>query len=166
MATTNASDGQISSAAQARDGVNGRNRAKVVSPPVPDTRARMQRSVADDEARIGEPVSYAHGHLETHRDPRPARGRKMTARTPLVRTDDFEAVLFDLDGVLTTARAMHAAAWKRTIDEFLLAWDARHGVTRPVSIRRLGLRDPCRWEAAPRRSSGLSARSWDRAARR
>ena len=63
MATTNASDGQISSAVQARDGVNGRNRAEVVSPPVPDTRARMQRSVADGEARIGESLSYAHGHL-------------------------------------------------------------------------------------------------------
>jgi len=63
MATTNASDGQISSAAQARDGVNGRNRAEVVSPPVPDTRARMQRSVADGEARIGKSLSYAHGQM-------------------------------------------------------------------------------------------------------
>ena len=49
--------------------------------------------------------------------------------TPSIELGQFEAVLFDLDGVLTTARAMHAAAWKRTIDEFLLAWDARHGVT-------------------------------------
>ena len=30
----------------------------------------------------------------------------MTARTPLVRADDFDAVLFDLDGVLTTTRAL------------------------------------------------------------
>ena len=114
MATTNASDGQISSAAQARDGVNGRNRAEVVSPPVPDTRARMQRSVVDGEAMdrgTGELRPRASGRPA--RDPRPAR-EGMTARTPLVRTDDFDAVLFDLDGVLTTTRVVHAAAWKRT----------------------------------------------------
>lgn len=32
---------------------------------------------------------------------------------------DFEAVLFDLDGVLTSTARVHAAAWKRTFDEFL-----------------------------------------------
>ena len=30
------------------------------------------------------------------------------------------------DGVLTTTRVVHAAAWKRTFDEFLADWDARH----------------------------------------
>jgi alpha,alpha-trehalose phosphorylase len=44
-----------------------------------------------------------------------------------VSLDDFEAVLFDLDGVLTSTRSVHAAAWKRTFDDFLLTWDARHG---------------------------------------
>ena len=53
----------------------------------------------------------------------------MTARTPLVRTDDFDAVLFDLDGVLTTTRTLHAAAWKRTFVDFLANWDARHGTS-------------------------------------
>jgi alpha,alpha-trehalose phosphorylase len=46
---------------------------------------------------------------------------------PVVKSEDFDAVLFDLDGVLTTTRAVHAAAWKRTFDEFLGGWDARHG---------------------------------------
>lgn len=32
----------------------------------------------------------------------------------------FEAVLFDLDGVLTSTAAIHAAAWKRTFDAVLL----------------------------------------------
>ncbi|MBV9415284.1 MAG: beta-phosphoglucomutase family hydrolase [Solirubrobacterales bacterium] len=45
---------------------------------------------------------------------------------PVVTSEDFEAVLFDLDGVLTSTRAVHAAAWKRTFDEFLAGWDARH----------------------------------------
>ena len=44
-----------------------------------------------------------------------------------IALQDFDAVLFDLDGVLTTTRAVHAAAWKRTFDEFLAAWDARRG---------------------------------------
>src|SRR5262245_22565180 len=45
----------------------------------------------------------------------------------VVTPEDFDAVLFDMDGVLVTSRAMHAAAWKRTFDEFLDGWDARHG---------------------------------------
>ena len=46
-----------------------------------------------------------------------------------VTPQDFDAVLFDLDGVLTTTRTVHAAAWKRTFDEFLGAWDAERGST-------------------------------------
>lgn len=33
--------------------------------------------------------------------------------------NDFEAVLFDLDGVLTPTAKVHAAAWKATFDDFL-----------------------------------------------
>ena len=32
---------------------------------------------------------------------------------------DYDAVLFDLDGVLTNTAAVHAAAWKRLFDSFL-----------------------------------------------
>src|SRR5688572_22264343 len=32
---------------------------------------------------------------------------------------DFDAVLFDLDGVLTPTASIHAAAWKRMFDDFL-----------------------------------------------
>lgn len=39
----------------------------------------------------------------------------------------FDAVLFDLDGVLTDTASLHAAAWKRMFDEFLLRWSAEHG---------------------------------------
>ena len=34
---------------------------------------------------------------------------------------DYDAVLFDLDGVLTKTASVHAAAWKRLFDEFLRA---------------------------------------------
>src|SRR5678816_1504821 len=48
---------------------------------------------------------------------------------PSIALPDFDAVLFDLDGVLTTTRAVHAAAWKRAFDEFLADWDAGNGTS-------------------------------------
>jgi alpha,alpha-trehalase len=41
-----------------------------------------------------------------------------SARFPINR-DNIDAVLFDLDGVLTATATIHAACWKRTFDEFL-----------------------------------------------
>jgi beta-phosphoglucomutase family hydrolase len=43
----------------------------------------------------------------------------MSARTSAVTPDRFDAVLFDLDGVLTATARVHAAAWKEAFDEFL-----------------------------------------------
>jgi len=40
---------------------------------------------------------------------------------------DFEAVIFDLDGVVTDTASVHAAAWKRMFDDFLLRHTARQG---------------------------------------
>jgi alpha,alpha-trehalose phosphorylase len=37
-------------------------------------------------------------------------------------TSSFDAVLFDLDGVLTSTAALHATAWKRTFDPLLALW--------------------------------------------
>jgi hypothetical protein len=54
---------------------------------------------------------------------------------PSIELRDFDAVLFDLDGVLTTTRAVHAAAWKHSFDEFLAAWDAQRAPGPPVSTR-------------------------------
>ena len=39
----------------------------------------------------------------------------------------FDAVLFDLDGVLTDTARVHADAWKRMFDEFLRSWAERTG---------------------------------------
>ncbi|HEY1469838.1 MAG TPA: beta-phosphoglucomutase family hydrolase [Candidatus Acidoferrum sp.] len=41
------------------------------------------------------------------------------ASLPEITRDNFDAVLFDLDGVLTATAKLHAAAWKRTFDRFL-----------------------------------------------
>ena len=45
----------------------------------------------------------------------------MTGTAPVVTVSprDYDAVLFDLDGVLTKTASVHAAAWKRLFDEFL-----------------------------------------------
>jgi len=37
----------------------------------------------------------------------------------ILSAERFDAVLFDLDGVLTETATLHAAAWKRMFDEFL-----------------------------------------------
>jgi HAD superfamily hydrolase (TIGR01509 family) len=39
--------------------------------------------------------------------------------TEVIPTDRFDAVIFDLDGVVTQTSAVHAAAWKRLFDDFL-----------------------------------------------
>ena len=42
-----------------------------------------------------------------------------TNAPPRVTRDRFDAVLFDLDGVLTSTAAIHARAWKRMFDQYL-----------------------------------------------
>lgn len=44
-----------------------------------------------------------------------------------VSRERFDAVLFDLDGVLTATARLHAEAWKRTFDEYLETRAARSG---------------------------------------
>src|SRR5215207_8168487 len=39
----------------------------------------------------------------------------------------YDAVLFDLDGVITRTATLHAAAWKDLFDEFLDRWGRQHG---------------------------------------
>ena len=38
---------------------------------------------------------------------------------PTVNLERYDAFLFDLDGVLTATASVHAAAWKKTFDEYL-----------------------------------------------
>ncbi|KIH75842.1 trehalose 6-phosphatase [Geoalkalibacter ferrihydriticus] len=41
--------------------------------------------------------------------------------------DDFDAVIFDMDGVVTRTAHVHAAAWKKMFDAFLEGYAARTG---------------------------------------
>ena len=48
-----------------------------------------------------------------------SQGKRVVAR------DRFDAVLFDLDGVITDTAQIHAASWKRMFDEYLARRAAR-----------------------------------------
>ncbi len=45
---------------------------------------------------------------------------------PAIPAEDFDAVLFDLDGVLTDTASLHARAWKQMFDEFLRRYSIEH----------------------------------------
>ncbi len=45
----------------------------------------------------------------------------------LIRADRFDAVLYDMDGVLTSTAALHAACWKEMFDAYLLECSSRNG---------------------------------------
>lgn len=52
-----------------------------------------------------------------------------------VSREHFDAVLFDLDGVLTDTASLHAHCWKRVFDEVLERWAKRRGEAfRPFAI--------------------------------
>jgi alpha,alpha-trehalose phosphorylase len=59
------------------------------------------------------------------------------ALTPPVWQPMYDAVLFDLDGVLTETAALHARCWKQAFDPFLVAWARRvRRVQAPFDIAR------------------------------
>jgi HAD superfamily hydrolase (TIGR01509 family) len=47
------------------------------------------------------------------------RGRTIIADFPLNPNFEFDAVIFDMDGVITDTASVHAAAWKQTFDSYL-----------------------------------------------
>ena len=49
---------------------------------------------------------------------------RRTMRHPITR-DRYEAVLFDMDGVVTDTVSIHATCWKTMFDEFLKKWAAQ-----------------------------------------
>ncbi len=58
--------------------------------------------------------------------------RAVEETNPEIAAGQFEAVIFDLDGVITDTARLHAAAWKRLFDAFL---ERRHGAAfRPFDI--------------------------------
>lgn len=44
-----------------------------------------------------------------------------------MRRHPFDAVIFDLDGVITKTALVHSTAWKKMFDAFLKSWSDKHG---------------------------------------
>ena len=73
-----------------------------------------------------------------------------------ISREKFDAVLLDLDGVITDTASLHAACWKQVFDEYLRERTARNGETfRPFDLD-VGLPALRRRKAALRRGSRLS----------
>jgi len=53
---------------------------------------------------------------------------EMLVESVTISRRDFDAAIFDLDGVLTETARLHAAAWKAVFDTFLLGWAQRRGL--------------------------------------
>jgi beta-phosphoglucomutase family hydrolase len=54
---------------------------------------------------------------------------------PAITRDRYDAVLFDLDGVITDTAGLHALCWKRTFDDYLMKRAAQSGeIFRPFDI--------------------------------
>jgi len=56
-----------------------------------------------------------------------ADSRNDETGAPVFNAADFGAVLFDLDGVLTSTAKIHASCWKQTFDNFLKSRSAHSG---------------------------------------
>src|ERR1700750_1299600 len=64
---------------------------------------------------------------------------KTPARQPqtewAITRDQYDAVLFDLDGVITDTASLHAACWKQMFDEFLRTRATQRGeACRPFAL--------------------------------
>jgi beta-phosphoglucomutase family hydrolase len=44
----------------------------------------------------------------------------------MLRREDIDAVVFDMDGVVTKTATVHAASWKKLFDAYLREWAGRH----------------------------------------
>lgn len=56
--------------------------------------------------------------------------RMPTPQTRELPRQAFDAVIFDLDGVITRTATLHAASWKKMFDEFLQRYGAERGQVR------------------------------------
>jgi beta-phosphoglucomutase-like phosphatase (HAD superfamily) len=99
-------------------------RATALYLPASEQRARRAGLIAEraEAARLLDGLAWEE-HVElVHRldMPRPSRGM-------LGLSDDVDACVFELEGVLTGAASVHAAAWAETFDDLLLARAERSG---------------------------------------
>ena len=80
-------------------------------------------------------VTLREGESATLAVRRPEKGPSPLRLEILIPRDHFDAVLFDMDGVLTATAQVHALAWKKMFDDFLKAREEKQGEPfRPFEI--------------------------------
>ena len=63
--------------------------------------------------------------------------------THVITRDRYDAVLFDLDGVITNTATIHAACWKQMFDEYLQRRSTQRGEAfRAFDLARTHLKIP------------------------
>ena len=66
--------------------------------------------------------------------------------THIITRDRYDAVLLDLDGVITDTASLHAACWKQMFDEYLGTRDTKRRTFRPFDLARI---IGCTWTESP-----------------
>src|ERR671910_167640 len=56
------------------------------------------------------------------------RPMRQNQRTNVITRDLYDAVLLDLDGVITDTASLHATCWKQMFDEYLRRLAAQKGI--------------------------------------
>jgi beta-phosphoglucomutase family hydrolase len=83
------------------------NQTNISSPASPGTKSRDKSGVS-----FGSNLPKVHRWCG-------ASGRTNAANLTVTRDFQFDAVIFDMDGVITDTASVHAAAWKQTFDAYL-----------------------------------------------
>jgi len=101
--------------------------------------ALTSRLLEEGLANVVEPFDARPAEIDRRRD-KSLRDRAKPEERPSHRRvsishEHFDAVLFDLDGVLTDTANVHARCWKQVFDEVLERWAKERGETfRPFDI--------------------------------
>jgi len=55
--------------------------------------------------------------------------RHKRSHVPVITREHYDAILFDMDGVITDTAGIHASCWKAMFDQFLQRWATQNNVT-------------------------------------
>jgi HAD superfamily hydrolase (TIGR01509 family) len=91
---------------------------------------------AAERAEVIRLLEQLEGELHEHSQLLPWLARSRVTDRMLGLPPTIRACIFDLDGVLTTSAAVHAAAWAETLDRFLL--EQAHAQRRPYMPFEIG----------------------------
>jgi beta-phosphoglucomutase family hydrolase len=92
--------------------VSSRGRVTLIQSNIPSPGSPGINPSSNNGVTFGANLSKTHRWGVTN-------GRTKNANFTLNRNSEFDAVIFDMDGVITDTASVHAAAWKQTFDTYL-----------------------------------------------